>query len=90
MRLLLALFLLSCGGGNLPLGAACDFKHECASKFCEDNRCCDRRCKRACERCDYQEKLGTCSVSEAGEPGWPACAPLTCDGVHPWCVWAGP
>jgi uncharacterized protein (TIGR03382 family) len=68
-----------------PLGQPCTGPNQCASNFCVDGVCCDGTCDGPCEACNLPGSVGTCTVTPAGTPGQPSCAPYLCDGTGSTC-----
>jgi cysteine-rich repeat protein len=46
---------------DLPKATACARNAECASGHCVDGVCCDKVCNSACESCNQQNLVGTCT-----------------------------
>ncbi|MDB4975512.1 MAG: Flagellar hook-length control protein FliK, partial [Myxococcaceae bacterium] len=46
---------------DLPQGSACTRDAQCSTKACADGVCCDNVCNGACESCNQERKVGTCS-----------------------------
>jgi MYXO-CTERM domain-containing protein len=69
--------------------AACSSDRDCAEGACADGVCCDRACDGACEACDVEGSVGTCSyvMGEARHgscAGEPPCGGA-CDGSSSAC-----
>ena len=69
-----------------PAGQTCARPEQCASNFCVDGVCCNTLCDGACDSCNSTGAIGTCTVSAAGQPGSPSCAPYLCTGTSAVCA----
>lgn len=47
---------------DLPKATACTRNAECGSGHCVDGVCCDKVCNSACESCNQQDRVGTCTT----------------------------
>ncbi|MFP6685129.1 MAG: hypothetical protein VB934_10460, partial [Polyangiaceae bacterium] len=69
---------------RLDVGTACVEDGECLSLHCEQKVCCDKTCDGACESCNRNDAIGSCTPL-APESEVESCAPYLCDGASTTC-----
>jgi len=47
---------------KLDIGQKCTYATDCASGFCADGYCCNDKCDGACEACNLDQTIGTCTA----------------------------
>jgi len=67
-------------------GESCELEADCKSGICTEGVCCDGVCDGACESCNVEGSVGTCSTLADGVAAKDAsCEPYLCDGTSPAC-----